>query len=67
MGVIQELQRKLRTLILEAQTNGNPGEVLPRAIKLRNDYGIKVEAVLSEAQRKQWREMLGKPVDVFTD
>jgi Spy/CpxP family protein refolding chaperone len=67
MGVIQELQRKLQTLILEAQTKGNPREVLPRAIKLRNDYGIKVEAVLSDAQRKQWREMLGKSVDVFTD
>ena len=45
----------------------DPREVLPRAIKLRNDYGIKVEAVLSDAQRKQWREMLGKSVDVFTD
>ena len=52
MGVIQELQRKLQTLILEAQTKGNPREVLPRAIKLRNDYGIKVEAVLSDAAEK---------------
>ncbi len=57
----------LETLILEVQAKGNPREVLPRAIMLRNDYGIRVEAVLSDEQRKHWREMLGKSLDVFTD
>ena len=65
MGVIQELQNKLEPLMREAQSGGNPHQIMPRAIKMREDYEKKVEAILTAAQRKQWKEILGKPCDTL--
>lgn len=67
MAIIQELQSTIEPLIKEAKSRGNPQEILPEVIKIRGDYDGKIEAILSDAQKKQWKEMRGKPFDVFND
>ena len=48
----------------EVQKGGNPDEIRPKVMKLREDLQGKLEALLTDAQKKQWKEMLGKPVDL---
>jgi hypothetical protein len=61
MALVQEMQQKIEPLIKEAQTKGNPEEIRPKALKIRKEYAGKIEALLTEAQKKQWQDMLGKP------
>ena len=55
---------KIEPLLEEAQKGGNPEEIRPKVLKLREDLQGKLEALLTDAQKKQWKEMLGKPVDL---
>jgi hypothetical protein len=64
MGVIEDLQKKIQPLIKEAQSGGNPVEIRPKIMKIRKEQEGKIEAVLTDAQKKQWRELLGKPFDL---
>ena len=64
MGIVQEMQAKIGPLIKEAQSGGNPEEIRPKVMKIRKDYEGKVGAILGDAQKKQWQEMLGKPFDL---
>jgi phosphoribosylanthranilate isomerase len=61
MAVVQEFQKKVGPLIKEAQSGGNPEEIRPKVMKLRKEYEGKIEALLTDAQKTQWKEMLGKP------
>jgi hypothetical protein len=67
MGVIRAMHKAIEPLMKEAQSGGNPLEIRPKVIKIRKDHEEKLEAILSDAQRKQWKEMLGKPIDVLDD
>ena len=51
----------------EAQSGGNPQEIRPKVIKIRKEHEGKIEAILSDAQKKQWKDMLGKPFDILGD
>jgi hypothetical protein len=64
MGVVMELQKKIGPLIKEAQTGGNPEEIRPKVMKIRKEYEGKLEALLTDAQKKQWKEMIGKPLNL---
>ena len=33
-------------------------------MKIRKEHEGKIEALLTDAQKKQWKEMLGKPLDL---
>jgi hypothetical protein len=61
MALVQGLQRKVEPLVKEAQEKGNPEEVRPRVLKIRQEHAGKVEAILTGDQKKRWKEMLGKP------
>ena len=41
----------------------NPDAIRPKAYQLRLELEAKLEALLTDAQKKQWKEMLGQPVD----
>ncbi|TSA03000.1 MAG: hypothetical protein D4R77_11920 [Planctomycetaceae bacterium] len=60
MAVVQEFQKKVGPLIKEAQSGGNPEEIRPKVMKIRTEQEGKIEAILTDAQKKQWKEMLGK-------
>jgi hypothetical protein len=62
MSIVQELQKKVEPLIKEAQSGGNPEEIRPKVMKIRKEHERKIEALLTDTQTKQWKEMLGKPL-----
>jgi len=64
MAIVQELQHKVEPLVKEAQSGGNPQEIGPKIEKLRKDHAKKLEAVLTDAQKKQWKELLGLPFEL---
>ena len=64
MAVVQDMQKKIAPLIKEAQSGGNPQEIRPKIMKIRKEHEGKIEALLTDAQKKQWKEMLGKPLDL---
>src|SRR5205085_2099380 len=55
VAVIQELEAKAQALTKE------PGDPRPKMLALRRDQERKLEALLSDEQKKRWREMLGTP------
>ncbi len=67
---LQEFQQKAHEKIQQtAQATGNPEEVQKEAAKLqreaakiRKEQEAKIEALLSDAQKEQWKAMLGKPL-----
>jgi hypothetical protein len=59
MAIVQELHKKVEPLVKEAQSGGNPEEIRPKIEQLRRDQAHKLEAVLTDDQKKQWKEMLG--------
>jgi len=67
VGVIQDMQKQIEPLIKEAQSGGNPEEIRPRVIKIRKDHEEKIETLMTDSQREQWKAMRGNPVDVLTD
>jgi len=62
--VAQEFQRKFEPLMKEAQKGGNPQVIGPKIKKIRKEQEERIEALLSDAQKKQWKEVLGKPLDL---
>ncbi len=64
MAVIQDLQKKIAPLIKEAQSGGDPNEIRPKIMKIRKDHEGKLVALLTDAQKKQWQDLLGKPLDL---
>ena len=64
MAPTQETQNKTKALMEQIQKGANPDEIRPKVLQLRLDLEVKLEALLTDAQKKQWKEMLGKPVDL---
>ncbi len=62
MAVVQDLQKKVKPLIEEAQSGGNPEEIRPKVMKIRTEHELQIEALLTDTQKEQWKEMLGKPL-----
>jgi len=64
MDLVHEMEKKIQPLIQEAQEKGTPDEIRPQVMKTRKEHKGKIEALLTDAQKKQWKEMLGKPLDL---
>jgi hypothetical protein len=64
MAVVQDMQKQLAPLIKEAESGGNVQEIRPKVMKIRKEHEDRIEALLTVAQTKQWKEMLGKPLDL---
>jgi hypothetical protein len=62
--VMQAMQEKIEPLVKEAQKDGKPEEIGPKMMKIRQEHEGKIEAILNDAQKKQWKEMLGKLLDL---
>jgi hypothetical protein len=61
MELVQEMHKKIQLLSKEAETGGNPEDIRSRVMTTQRDYRARVEAVLTDSQRSQWRKLLGKP------
>jgi predicted metalloprotease len=64
MAVVQELQKQVEPLVKQAQSGGNPEGIRPKIEQLRKDHAQKLEAILNDAQKKQWKELLGPPFEL---
>jgi nucleotidyltransferase/DNA polymerase involved in DNA repair len=62
--VVQKMQKKIEPLMKEAQQGGNPEEIRPNVLKIREEHRSQIEKLLSDAQKEQWKQMLGKPLDL---
>jgi hypothetical protein len=61
--VKQTQQLKIQPLLDEARKGGNPAEIQHEVLQMRRDLEASMESLLTEPQQKQWKEMLGEPVD----
>jgi hypothetical protein len=59
MAIVQDLQKTIEGLIKQAQAGGNPEEIRPKVMQARNDHAKQLEGILTEEQKKHWKEMLG--------
>jgi Spy/CpxP family protein refolding chaperone len=64
--VIQAMEKKIEPLAREGREGGNPEEIMAKVKKVRKEHEGKIEAILTDAQKQQWKELLGKPYD-FND
>jgi len=60
----RETQTKIKALMEQIQQGANPDEVRPKVLKLRLELEGQLEALLTDAQKRQWKDMLGEPVDL---
>jgi hypothetical protein len=61
MGIVQDLQRKIEDVVKVARSGGNPQELRAKVEQARKDHAKKLEDVLTDAQKKQWKALLGAP------
>ena len=64
MAIVQDLQKSVESLVKEVQSGGKPEEIRPKIEQARKDHGKQLEAILTDAQKKQWKELLGPPFDL---
>ncbi len=50
---------------VKSKSGENPEEIRPKVIKMRQDCQGHMEALLSDSQKMQRKEMIGKPFDTL--
>jgi hypothetical protein len=63
VAAIQQTQKKIEPLLEEAQKGGNPEQIRPKVMNLRDGLQRTLEALLTDVQANRWKEMLGRPID----
>jgi hypothetical protein len=64
MAVVQDLQKQVEPLVKQAQSGGNPDEIRAKIEQVRKDHAKQLEDLLTDAQKKQWKELLGPPFEL---
>ena len=64
MVPVQEKQKQTQALMAEIHKGANPDEIRPKALQLRLDLEVQLETLLTDVQKKKWKEMRGQPVDL---
>jgi len=64
MTVVQDMQKKIAPLIQEAQSGGNAQEIWPRIMTIRREHEGRIVDLLTDSQKMQWREMVGKALNL---
>jgi hypothetical protein len=65
IGAIQEMQQEIAPLMKAAKSGGNPREILPKVIQLRRECESKIEALMTNAQKQQWKAKTGTQLDIW--
>jgi len=63
-AVVRDLQKSVTPLFKAAESGGKPEEIRPKIEQLRKDNAKKLEAILTDTQKKHWKEMLGPPFEL---
>ncbi len=64
MAMMQQAQKQIEPLLEEVRNGGSPEEIQPKVVKIRDGLEAKLAAGLTDAQKKQWKDMRGKPMDL---
>jgi hypothetical protein len=64
MDVVRQMQNKIEALTKEVQSGGKPETIRAEALKIHKQHESRIEALLTDAQKRQWQDMLGKPLDL---
>jgi hypothetical protein len=64
MAEIRQTQGEIESLLAEIPKGASPAEIQPKVLKKRAALEDKLESLLTDAQKKQWIEMLGKPIEL---
>ena len=64
MAPTLETQKKTRALMDEIRKGASPDDIRPKVLKLRLDLEVQLEALLTDAQKKQWQERVGKSLNL---
>jgi len=64
MNVVEDMHKKIEPLIKDAQSGGNPDDIMPRIMKVRQEHESRITAILSDIQRGEWTRLLGKPFEL---
>jgi hypothetical protein len=64
MAMMRQAQQETQLLLEKLNKGGTVQEIQPQVIKVRDDLEGKLEVLLTDTQKKQWHEMLGKPIDL---
>lgn len=59
--IVMSFQKQIEPLARKMQEGGDPQEFGRKAQKLRDEHQIEISALLTDAQKARWKEMLGKP------
>jgi hypothetical protein len=62
--IVEAMQKKIAPLLNEAQKGGKQEEIRAQVMKIRAAHVDRIDAILSVTQRKQWKELPGKPVNL---
>jgi len=60
--VHRDMEKTIGALMQQAQGSANPEEMRPKVMKIRKNHETRIQALLSERQKKQWQALLGKPL-----
>jgi hypothetical protein len=60
--VMEQMHQQIEPLVKKAHADGNPEGIAPKIMKIRKEHERKIEAILTGAQKKQWQDLLGKPL-----
>jgi hypothetical protein len=61
MAIMQDLQKNIEDLVTVAQAGGNPEGLRAKVEQARKDHASKLQDVLTDDQKKKWKELLGPP------
>jgi DNA repair exonuclease SbcCD ATPase subunit len=60
---IQGTEKTIQKLLTEIHNTAEADKIRPKVLQCRKELEDKLEALLTDAQKKQWKEMLGVPVE----
>ena len=64
MAIMQEMQDKIEALIKKARSGVDADQIGQNIEKLRKDHAKRLEAILTDDQKTQWKELLGPPFEL---
>jgi hypothetical protein len=64
MAIIEPMHKKMVAAVAGAEQATDRSEIEHKVLGLRADLERQMEDLLTDEQRKLWKEMLGKPIDI---
>lgn len=64
VAVVMAMHTKIQPLIKEAQGGASPDVIRPKVMAIRKMHEAEAEDLLTETQKKRWKDLLGAPINL---